>query len=590
MKGRALCCFLIAGILALLCFSGLARVNNAYADASAQGKSGTAQVPAEASLVFLNSGFEVYNGALRPSEVANARPIAQAVPGQYQYLSPGSHDSLTYCLTLTMQASADRVLYMPEVDGDYTLYMDNALVADRVSGASARIYPLPDAQTVACQIVVTGNGGFFTGLDTPPAVGTLTAINHLQLIQAVTALLPAALALVAGSFFAVSGLKERRLTQALYAALCAAFAASALCTASHLMADSGELYLVEQTARYLSMGLMVLIVLRLLAIALKRVQIGFAIAAAAVSAAVLSAPLWVSTDTAAQGLALLISLYKGAGAFILLLCLVTGRPGSESLLLSAGAGVFTASLLADRLYPLYQPIAFGSMIDVGMAVFILALFIALLRRTLHTWQQVATLKAENSTIRLRLDLQEDYYRHLSDSIEASIRIRHDFRQHCRLMRRYLDAGNTDALSDYLDTWAKSLPADTAHLHCEHRAASLMIDYYFGMARSAGIAVNENIVIPASLSVSDTDLCIFLGNALENAVDACTAAENPSIDLTVSPVNTRFLAFRLVNTCAKAPSAPGTGLRSMQAIVERCGGSMDYGEAEGSFTLSAVLPI
>ena len=590
MKGRALCCFLIAGVIALLCFSGLARVNNAYADTSAQGKSGTAQVPAGVSRVFLNSGFEVYLGALTPSAITNARPIAQAVPGQYQYLPPGSHDSLTYCLTLTMQAASDWVLAMPEVDGDYTLYVNNTLVADQVSGASARIYPLPDDKTLACQIVVTGNGGFFTGLDTPPAVGTLTAINHLQLIQAVTALLPAALALVAGSFFAVSGLKERRLTQALYAALCAAFAASALCTASHLMADTGGLYLVEQTARYLSLGLMALIVLRLSAIASTRVQIGVAMAAAVVSVAVLSAALWASTATAAQGLALLISLYKGAVALLLLLCLVRAQPGAESRLLSAGAGVFTAALIADRLYPLYQPIAFGTMLDVGIGIFILALFIALLRRTLRAWQQVATLKAENSTIRLRLDLQEDYYRHLSDSIEASIRIRHDFRQHCRLMRRYLDAGNIDALSDYLDTWAKSLPADTAHLHCEHRAASLMIDYYFGMARSAGIAVNENIVIPASLSVSDTDLCIFLGNALENAVDACTAAENPSIDLTVSPVNTRFLAFRLVNTCANAPAAPGTGLRSMQAIVERCGGSMDYGEAEGSFTLSAVLPI
>ncbi len=259
-------------------------------------------------------------------------------------------------------------------------------------------------------------------------------------------------------------------------------------------------------------------------------------------------------------------------------------------MLSAGAGVFTAALIADRLYPLYQPIAFGTMLDVGIGIFILALFIALLRRTLHTWQQVATLKAENSTIRLRLDLQEDYYRHLSDSIEASIRIRHDFRQHCRLMRRYLDAGNIDALSDYLDTWAKSLPADTAHLHCEHRAASLMIDYYLGMARSAGIAVNENIVIPASLSVSDTDLCIFLGNALENAVEACAAVQNPSIDLAVSLANTRFLVLRLINTCAKAPSEPGTGLRSMQAIVDRYDGSMAYAASGGRFTLSAVLPI
>lgn len=57
------------------------------------------------------------------------------------------------------------------------------------------------------------------------------------------------------------------------------------------MADSGGLYLVEQTARYLSLGLMALIVLRLSAIASTRVQIGVAMAAAVVSVAVLSAAL-----------------------------------------------------------------------------------------------------------------------------------------------------------------------------------------------------------------------------------------------------------------------------------------------------------
>ena len=57
-----------------------------------------------------------------------------------------------------------------------------------------------------------------------------------------------------------------------------------------------------------------------------------------------------------------------------------------------------------------------------------------------------------------------------------------------------------------------------------RRSILIFSSFAGRAESAGATMNIKAVVPYILPVSETDLCVLLSNALENALHACTAQE------------------------------------------------------------------
>lgn len=85
-------------------------------------------------------------------------------------------------------------------------------------------------------------------------------------------------------------------------------------------------------------------------------------------------------------------------------------------------------------------------------------------------------------------------------------------------------------------------------------------------------MNIKAVVPYILPVSETDLCVLLSNALENALHACTAQEQKgTIDILAYEKNGRFF-FQVTNPCRKevvfengVPVTDGRGMESAYAV-------------------------
>ena len=83
-----------------------------------------------------------------------------------------------------------------------------------------------------------------------------------------------------------------------------------------------------------------------------------------------------------------------------------------------------------------------------------------------------------------------------------------------------------------------------------RLVNLIFSSFAGRAESAGATMNIKAVVPYILPVSETDLCVLLSNALENALHACTAQEQKgTIDILAYEKNGRFF-FQVTNPCRK----------------------------------------
>ena len=125
---------------------------------------------------------------------------------------------------------------------------------------------------------------------------------------------------------------------------------------------------------------------------------------------------------------------------------------------------------------------------------------------------------------------------------------------------------------------------------------------------ACIAKEENISFKVccrldKLSISDTDLCCLLGNALDNAVTACgrydgeryiTVASEKNQDMLLLTVDNSFDGMILKKEekilSRKRKDEAGIGIRSMQQICEKYNGISRFEAAESQFEASFMIHI
>jgi len=88
----------------------------------------------------------------------------------------------------------------------------------------------------------------------------------------------------------------------------------------------------------------------------------------------------------------------------------------------------------------------------------------------------------------------------------------------------LIAGEPDAgknVCEYIRGLTDALLSSSDKQYCTNYAANAVVAHYLGIAESEGISVEAQLIIPNETgNVPAMDICIILGNFLENALEAC----------------------------------------------------------------------
>ena len=220
--------------------------------------------------------------------------------------------------------------------------------------------------------------------------------------------------------------------------------------------------------------------------------------------------------------------------------------------------------------------------------------------------------AENET-RLRLEqTQENLHLQVTQATReiASLReserrastYRHDLRHHMQYLAGCIENGRTEQAQAYIREVCAEIESQKVRVFCENETVNLILSAFAGRAEESGVPLRVRAEVPHFIPVAETDLCVLLSNALENALHACQrlrqAGQPCDIELVVYEKSGKFF-LQVTNTCPPGVTfekglpvtrepGHGIGVRSICSIAERYNGMYSFSEKDGRFVLRVSL--
>lgn len=181
--------------------------------------------------------------------------------------------------------------------------------------------------------------------------------------------------------------------------------------------------------------------------------------------------------------------------------------------------------------------------------------------------------------------------------------RHDYHNHIQTLLALSD--DKEKTREYL----LDLNADLTSVDTVIKTGNVMVDAILNsklsLLKSRGIDINARAVVPADLPVSEIDLCVILGNLMDNAAEACQGhgqAGGGFIRLFIgilkdqlyisvsNSVSGRLRKEGKTYLSTKNSASHGFGLMRVDRIVKKYDGYIDRQDEEGVFATEIMLPV
>ncbi|NCA98170.1 MAG: GHKL domain-containing protein [Clostridia bacterium] len=179
--------------------------------------------------------------------------------------------------------------------------------------------------------------------------------------------------------------------------------------------------------------------------------------------------------------------------------------------------------------------------------------------------------------------------------------RHDLHHHNTVVMGLLQSGEIEKLQLYMKSFDSTIDVQNSSSYCLNPIANSIVNYYAHQARSEQIKTGFDINIPESIGIDPVDLTCILGNALENALEACQRLPKDQVkEIMVKAIYLDHrLRVRIENTCdaniefdGELPVTKkvggGTGTRSILYTAERYDGTAGFSAVDGKFIAQIVL--
>jgi signal transduction histidine kinase len=248
-------------------------------------------------------------------------------------------------------------------------------------------------------------------------------------------------------------------------------------------------------------------------------------------------------------------------------------------------------------------IAFTIIVISSLAIYVLLL------RILEGTAKNTRLEADILSINRQLDIQREQYTRMYENDVYNKAMRHDMRHHLAVLDRLAEEENAGSVKEYVVGLTGKLNYVKDREYCKNRAVNAVVSNYLGMAESEGITVEVRLAIPEETGlVPSMDLCVVLGNLLENAAEACRHVENGEKFIRVharrdgdalliiaanSFDGTRFEGSGVYysrKTGNEDTPRMGVGLSSIKAICEKHRGMVEHEINGNTWTASVLIRI
>lgn len=181
--------------------------------------------------------------------------------------------------------------------------------------------------------------------------------------------------------------------------------------------------------------------------------------------------------------------------------------------------------------------------------------------------------------------------------------RHDYHSHIQTMKAHLKSNNLSLLNSYLNELENELTSIDLIVNTENRMLDAILNSKLTLAKKHGIKCDVKVKLEEKVTISDTDLCIILGNLLDNAIEACDEIKmsdryirlyldsfNKQFYLSIQNSAKEILSFNEKNYISTKRGNHGLGMKRVALIVENYNGFLNLQNEPGIFAVEVTLPL
>lgn len=213
------------------------------------------------------------------------------------------------------------------------------------------------------------------------------------------------------------------------------------------------------------------------------------------------------------------------------------------------------------------------------------------------------LETQNKLLLKQIEYQKEDYHRMYRHQEEIRRIKHDIHNHHTCIDNFLRNSNVEEAIHYLHS--------ISNVHTENRTVmsgnpivDALINSTLNRCKEAGITSLVKVNMKNMKGIEQTDLCVVLGNALDNAIEACRDVKDKGkryIDISIE-TKLKYIVIQVKNptsnneverngilpTKKKDKLNHGLGLGNVKIVVEKYDGEMITRKEGNIFHFSAMM--
>lgn len=241
-------------------------------------------------------------------------------------------------------------------------------------------------------------------------------------------------------------------------------------------------------------------------------------------------------------------------------------------------------------------------INLDKVVFLSALLVYMvisLTLNILVIQYILHISRENSRRELienQYELLCAQYGELRGSYVVYKKLRHDLKDHIRVIEGLSRYGKTEELTKYADKLIEGWDSLSSKTFCDVPAVDVVLADKYSAAAAGNIRADFAVSGISETKADSVYMCSIFSNLLNNAIEAAgQCSKSPYVEL-----RSGIRMGNFVITCRnsipaaknekKDPDMHGYGLHIISELSKQLGGSFVYGSDDNTFTATVTLPV
>jgi len=225
------------------------------------------------------------------------------------------------------------------------------------------------------------------------------------------------------------------------------------------------------------------------------------------------------------------------------------------------------------------------------------------------------LLAENNQIFMRKSYEESATEYQNKILEKQVEEvqhiyltmrswRHDYHNHLQKLKAHIMMDQIKEANQYLNELEIDLDNVNQLVESGNINLDAILNSKISLAIKNKIQINYKAIVPKKLTISDIDLCVLIGNLIDNAVDACEKIKDDRLKFTrlyigvfkqqlyISVSNSTNEIIKKLDDeyITTKRGNHGHGLKRINNIVNKYGGFINRQNEPGVFASEVLLPL